>query len=221
MKTALPWILAVALLAGLVFLYSTTRQKDADLAQLRQDNEEIPKLHAEIDELKKAAVPADEVTRLRKDNEDLLRLRNEVRKLRDQSSQFSNQLVTAQARQSQVQQQAQQQQQQAAQLAAENQSLRQTQQSQAAIQVQAAAKAQTDACINNLRQIDGAKQQWALENKKTANAVPTFDDLTPYFRPGPQGASGVPVCPSGGVYTLNALNALPTCSIPGHALPKQ
>jgi hypothetical protein len=217
MKIALPWILAAALLAGVAFLYSSARQKDAALAQLRQDNDEIPRLRAEIDELKKAAVPNDEVTRLRKDNEDLLRLRNEVRKLRDQSGQFSNQLVTAQARQGQVQQQQQQQQQQAAQLAAENQSLRQVQQSQAAVQAQSAA----NTCINNLRQIDGAKQQWALENKKPANAVPTFDDLAPYFKPGPQGASGIPVCPSGGVYTLNALNALPTCSIPGHALPKQ
>jgi chromosome segregation ATPase len=212
MKIALPWILAAALLAGLVFLYSSARQKDTDLAQLRQDNEEIPKLRAEIDELKKAAVPADEITRLRKDNEDLLRLRNEVRKLRDQSGQLSNQLVTAQARQSQVQQQ---QQQQTAQLAAENQSLRQVQQSQAAIQAQSAA----NVCINNLRQIDGAKQQWALENKKPANAVPTFADIAPYLGQGPQGA--IPTCPSGGAYTLNTMSAVPTCSIPGHALPKQ
>ena len=218
MKIALPWILAVALLAGLAFLYSSTRQKEVDLAQLRQDNEEIPKLRAEIDELKKAAVPADEITRLRKDNEDLLRLRNEVRKLRDQSGQLSNQLSTAQARQSQVLQQQQQQQQQAAQLAAENQSLRQVQQSQAAVQAQS-AKGQTAACINNLRQIDGAKQQWALENKKTANSIPTFADIAPYLGPGFQGAP--PTCPSGGVYTLNAMDAPPTCSIPGHALPKQ
>src|SRR5260370_35597680 len=139
MKIALPWILAVALLAGLAFLYSSTRQKDADLAQLRQDNEEIPKLRAEIDELKKAAVPADEVTRLRKDNEDLLRLRNEVRKLRDQSGQLSNQLVTAQARQSQVQQQQQQQQQHTAQLAAETPPLRQAQHPQPPVPARSAA----------------------------------------------------------------------------------
>jgi multidrug efflux pump subunit AcrA (membrane-fusion protein) len=70
------------------------------------------------------------------------------------------------------------------------------------------------ACINNLRQIDGAKQQWALENRKSADAIPTPQDLAKFIR------SGIlPTCPAGGVYTLNAVRADPTCSIPGHALP--
>src|SRR5262245_21188809 len=41
---------------------------------------------------------------------------------------------------------------------------------------------QSSAIINNLRQLDGAKQQWALENHKSAEDVPTFDDLKPYVR---------------------------------------
>lgn len=43
------------------------------------------------------------------------------------------------------------------------------------------AKAQRVSVLSNLRQIDGAKQQWALENNKSAGDVPTFDDIRPYF----------------------------------------
>ena len=80
--------------------------------------------------------------------------------------------------------------------------------------VRARTTAQTNACINNLRQIDGAKQQWALENKKTPGAIPTAQDITPYLMRGV-----FPTCPAGGTYTLNAVNAAPTCSIPGHVMP--
>ena len=77
------------------------------------------------------------------------------------------------------------------------------------------AVAQLNACINNLRQIDAAKQQWALENDKPANAIPTAQDLLPYLQGGI-----FPVCPSGGTYTINAVAVPPTCSVPGHVLPQ-
>src|SRR5262249_39296685 len=47
--------------------------------------------------------------------------------------------------------------------------------------INACQTAQKNACINNLRQIDGAIQTWALENKKAENAVPTRKDLLPYL----------------------------------------
>jgi Mg-chelatase subunit ChlD len=47
--------------------------------------------------------------------------------------------------------------------------------------VKARATSQANATINNLRQIDGAKQEWALENKKSPDDVPTPDDLKPYL----------------------------------------
>ncbi|HTX21820.1 MAG TPA: hypothetical protein VMD27_08190 [Candidatus Aquilonibacter sp.] len=72
--------------------------------------------------------------------------------------------------------------------------------------------AQRNACINNLRQIDAAKEQWALENGKKVGDVPTKDDLLPYL-------PSWPVCPSGGTYSINAIGENPTCSIPGHELP--
>jgi len=81
--------------------------------------------------------------------------------------------------------------------------------------VKAHAVSQQNACINNLRMIDAAKQQWALENGKKNGDVPTQADLMPYL-----GRNGqFPHCPQGGVYTIGAVGETPTCSIPGHKLP--
>lgn len=80
--------------------------------------------------------------------------------------------------------------------------------------VKARTTSQQNACINNLRQLDAAEQQWALENGKPATAVPTKADLLPYLS-----GHTWPVCPQGGTYTISAVNDKPTCSIPGHVLP--
>ena len=45
--------------------------------------------------------------------------------------------------------------------------------------VRARLKAQQSACINNLRQIDGAKQTWALENKAAQTVVPVIANIQP------------------------------------------
>jgi len=80
--------------------------------------------------------------------------------------------------------------------------------------VKARDTAMQNVCINNLRQIDGAKQQWALEHGKKADDVPTVADLKPYFK------NGVfPICLAGGTYTIGAVTNAPTCSIPSHKLP--
>jgi len=47
----------------------------------------------------------------------------------------------------------------------------------------------TDSCINNLRLIEMVKQQWMIEERKTTNDVPTWDDLRPYIEPVPTGLS--------------------------------
>ena len=63
--------------------------------------------------------------------------------------------------------------------------------------VKARDTAMQNACINNLRQIDAAKQQWALENSKKAGDVPTEADLKPFLK------NGVfPACPAGSSITL-------------------
>jgi prepilin-type N-terminal cleavage/methylation domain-containing protein len=81
--------------------------------------------------------------------------------------------------------------------------------------VRARNTAQKNACINNLRQIDGAKQQWALENKKSDTDIPSDADVGQYIK------NGFPKCPSGGTYTAAAVNADPTCNAPSgdHILP--
>jgi hypothetical protein len=78
--------------------------------------------------------------------------------------------------------------------------------------VKARTTSQANACINNLRQIDAAKQQWALEKGKQSTDTPTMDDLKPYLRK-------IPHCPAGGTYTVNAVGQPPECSIPDHKLP--
>jgi hypothetical protein len=81
--------------------------------------------------------------------------------------------------------------------------------------VKARETARRNTCINNLRIIDGAKQQWALDNNKTADDVPTSQDLDKYI---PGGFNSLH-CPVGGVYTINKDSVPPTCSVPGHQLP--
>jgi len=44
--------------------------------------------------------------------------------------------------------------------------------------------AQQNAIFNNLRMIDAAKEQWALENRKNLGAIPTETELSQYLRGG-------------------------------------
>jgi hypothetical protein len=71
-------------------------------------------------------------------------------------------------------------------------------------------------CINNLRLIDSAKKQWALENNKTNFEVPTWTDLSSYLG---RGRGYIPKCPLSGTYTLGPVNSQPTCSFSNHFLP--
>ena len=68
--------------------------------------------------------------------------------------------------------------------------------------------------ISNLRQIDTAKQEWALANKKQTTDTPTAQELETYLHR----TFNTLKCPAGGVYTINAVGEKPTCSIPQHDL---
>ena len=75
--------------------------------------------------------------------------------------------------------------------------------------VRARTQSQMNACINNLRQIDGAIQQFALEQKKDSNATVGEIDVTPFLK-------NSVVCPSGGTsfadsYTTTTVSELPLC----------
>jgi hypothetical protein len=79
----------------------------------------------------------------------------------------------------------------------------------------------SNACINNLRQLDGIKQQWALENHKTTNDIPTWETIRLYLPQWEQEGRRIgPLCPQGGTYSLGRVGDRPTCSIggPDHTL---
>jgi prepilin-type N-terminal cleavage/methylation domain-containing protein len=78
----------------------------------------------------------------------------------------------------------------------------------------ARSTAQRNACINNLRQIDNAKQMWATENKKTDSDIPAEADVMPYLGKG----KAMPTCPGNGKYSIRAVSENPTCDAPGHTL---
>jgi len=81
--------------------------------------------------------------------------------------------------------------------------------------VKARAASQKNACIANLKQIDGAKATWALEQKKGNTDTPGDSDLygtDKYIRTKPD-------CPGGGTYTMNDVMTKPSCSISDHVLP--
>jgi hypothetical protein len=78
-------------------------------------------------------------------------------------------------------------------------------------------------CINNLRQIDAAANEFARERGKTNGEPINFpDDLTPFIKLNENGK--IPPCPSGGIYTIGKVGEPPTCSLgtnvnPPHVLP--
>jgi prepilin-type N-terminal cleavage/methylation domain-containing protein len=96
--------------------------------------------------------------------------------------------------------------------------------------VRARQTSQANACINNLRLIDGAKQQWALENKKASTDTPADADIVVYLG---RGAGQYPACPAQSLtaqagfdasYTINEVDQQPVCLIsptgtPPHLLP--
>ena len=75
--------------------------------------------------------------------------------------------------------------------------------------VKARTTAQMNACISNLRQIDGAIQQWALDTKQGDTANVTAAEILPYLK-------NAVTCPSGGKtfadsYSVSTVQARPTC----------
>lgn len=73
--------------------------------------------------------------------------------------------------------------------------------------------ARRQACILNLKNIEGAKFQWALRERKAGTDTPSDADL---FGQG-SFISEKPKCPSSGTYGLQAVEEKPTCTIAGHS----
>jgi prepilin-type N-terminal cleavage/methylation domain-containing protein len=79
--------------------------------------------------------------------------------------------------------------------------------------VKARSTSQQNACINNMRQITAAVNEWALEQGQQTGANVTMAALTPYIQLNSN--ASVPPCPAGGTYTLGTVGNLPqvTCSL--------
>ena len=79
--------------------------------------------------------------------------------------------------------------------------------------VKARATSQQNACINNMRQITAAVNEWALETGQQSGSTVLNTELTPYIQLNSN--SSIPPCPAGGTYTLGAVGNLPqvTCSL--------
>ena len=71
----------------------------------------------------------------------------------------------------------------------------------------------TKACVANLRQLDTAKMQYAMDEKKVGIDEVAMDALVPTY------IKNTVTCPSGGIYTVNQVDTNPTCDFGGdHAL---
>lgn len=196
LKLALAGLIATAAIATPVVVHQSVtklreenrvlKEQQSNLAQLAVENERLSNLVAQAKQ-----EPTLEPGQVR----ELLRLRGEVTSLRQQTREL-------------------------AQLQKENQELRTR---QAALPPQAPAPRQAaltedaarDACINQLRQIDGAIQQYALEHKLSENDSVTAEQIMPYLK----NPDAVFRCPSGGTYTFGVVSGIPVCSVPGHAIP--
>jgi prepilin-type N-terminal cleavage/methylation domain-containing protein len=82
--------------------------------------------------------------------------------------------------------------------------------------VRSRTTSQTNVCIDNLRMIDAAKQQWALEHGAVATTVPLATDIQPYLG---RGNGELPKCPIDpqqafpSSYTINDCQTTPVCQI--------
>jgi len=68
-----------------------------------------------------------------------------------------------------------------------------------------------NSCVNNLRQLQAAKEEWALENGETNGTIVTVADITPYVQL--DGNGNILKCPAGGTYILGRVGEDVRCSI--------
>jgi hypothetical protein len=197
LKDAFLCLCIVALLVSEISLFRANEQKRDALVKSTESQHDAQQARAALEQLKADTdAQSTEDARLRSANQSLAQkisqLQTETNKLGSVNLLIARQLAA-------LQDATQQQEEQLLQIQAENQ-----------------VAAERNVCIANLREINAAKAAWALDNNKSADSVPTAQDLLSYF---PDGV--FPVCPSGGIYTINSMSAPPTCSIPGHVLPPQ
>lgn len=79
--------------------------------------------------------------------------------------------------------------------------------------VKARDTSRQNACINNLRQVDSGKEQWAMANNIAGTAAVVTTAVNEYIKGGT-----TPACPSSGTYTYNTMGTDPSCTTSAHTL---
>ena len=203
------WLCLAVIVVGEVMLFKANQQRDAAIVARDTAQHDADKARKDLNQFQVSAAAAQgaEGDRLRRENQNMTQavtqLKSETNRLQQANRQLAKQLATLTDT---AQQQAD---------LLKKWEVASKQASDAVQQTLSRAEIERSTCIASLKQIDAAKLQWALQNNKAEDAIPTRQDLMPYFKDGV-----FPVCPSGGVYTINAVALAPTCSIPGHALPQ-
>jgi prepilin-type N-terminal cleavage/methylation domain-containing protein len=77
--------------------------------------------------------------------------------------------------------------------------------------MKARTTSQKNACINNLRQIEAAKEQWALETRQAQGASVVTTEVDTYMK-------SAPTCPAGGTYDYKIIGTNAACAVTGHVL---
>ena len=137
------------------------RERSQQLEPLREGNQQLAGLQVDSDELERLRREVAELHRLRAEVAQLRREKGDQARLQTENTQLKEHLKALAARELQTQ------------AALMNSS------------VKAGETAQYNSynsILNNLRIIEGAKDQWALENKKGVGDTVTETDLLPYFK---------------------------------------
>ena len=75
--------------------------------------------------------------------------------------------------------------------------------------MKARTTSQANACINNLRQIEAGKEQWALATKKDTGVVAVTSEVMAYIK-NPTAATN---CPGGGTIAFGVVGTNATCTL--------
>ena len=198
------WLCLALMLVAEIFLFHAVREKDAALTGARDTQSQMRQLQKDLDDLKNSntGLQFAEIIKLHKQidiyTNRLAKAQAMIDQLEAESAQSAQSLATARAA-----------------LSLQQQHLQDLQTENKIVTDAGLTIIHRNTCINNLREIDAAKAQWALDKNKPGDAVPRPEDLLPYLKDGV-----FPICPDGGTYYLNSVDMVPTCNIQGHVLPQ-
>lgn len=203
-------------LSLLVLYYGAKRENERRNAGLQNSNAELTKIFdRQESELKQLRDQVGEMERMRRENVEIRELRGksgELGKLRLDNQKLRAEVESLQRRLAQIQAES-------AKLGPPQDESRSSQEEAGRKMLANWTNAQDESrlreqCRGNLRQLAGAKMQWAIDKRKGVNDTPLPRDL---FGPALY-LKREPVCPAGGRYSIHAIGRNPACSRAGHSL---